>query len=101
MSYRQLLKEQCSYKPVNIQVNTSSNTRSNTFNSQSKQEPIENLKLTLQQATSEILRKILARADCLNLLRQIIDIKAKKVKGKTYDFKVIVQIVEKEQQRVQ
>ena len=37
----------------------------------------ENLKHLLQQSTSEILRKVLARSDSMNLLRQIIDLKAK------------------------
>lgn len=45
----------------------------------------ENLKHLLQQSTSEILRKVLARSDSMNLLRQIIDLKAKKIKAKNYE----------------
>ena len=59
--------------------------------------PIENLKHQLQQTTSEILRKVLARSDSMNLLRQIIDLKAKKVKAKNYDSQIFHTILEKEQ----
>jgi len=62
--------------------------------------PIENLKHALQQATSEILRKVLARSDSMNLLRQIIDLKAKKVKAKNYESQIFQTILDKEQQRV-
>jgi len=58
--------------------------------------PIENLKHNLQQATSEVLRKVLARSDSMNLLRQIIDLKAKKVKTKNYDSAIFNNILEKE-----
>jgi len=47
--------------------------------------PHETLKLTLQQSTSEVLKKILARSDSMNQLRQIIDLRNKKVKQKNYD----------------
>lgn len=60
----------------------------------------ENLKHLLQQSTSEILRKVLARSDSMNLLRQIIDLKAKKIKAKNYESQIFLSIVEKEQQRV-
>ena len=62
--------------------------------------PIENLKHALQQTTSEVLRKVLARSDSMNLLRQIIDLKAKKVKAKNYESQIFHTILEKEQQRV-
>ena len=58
--------------------------------------PIENLKHTMQQLTSEILRKVLARSDGMNQLRQIIDIKAKKVKTKNYESAIFVSIMDKE-----
>jgi hypothetical protein len=48
--------------------------------------PIETLKLALQNATSEIVRKVLARSDSMQQLRQIIDLKARKVKPKNYDI---------------
>jgi hypothetical protein len=45
-------------------------------------------------------RKVLARSDSMNLLRQIIDLKARKVKPKNYESQIFMTIVEKEQQRV-
>jgi len=59
--------------------------------------PIENLKHSLQQLTSEILRKVLARSDSMNTLRQIIDLKAKKVKPKSYESSIFQTVMEKEQ----
>ena len=59
--------------------------------------PPETLKHSLQQFTSEVLRKVLARSDSMNLLRQIIDLKAKKVKQKNYESQIFLTILEKEQ----
>ena len=43
---------------------------------------------------------MLARSDCMNQLRQIIDLKAKKVKPKNYESLIFQTIMDKEQQRV-
>jgi len=63
--------------------------------------PPETLKLTLQQSTSEVLKKVLARSDSMNQLRQIIDLRNRKVKQKNYESQIFVQLIEKEQQRIQ
>ena len=63
--------------------------------------PMDTLKLTLQTATSEILRKVLARSESMNQLRQIIDLRARKVKTKNYETAIFVGIIEKESARIQ
>jgi hypothetical protein len=62
--------------------------------------PLDKLKETLMATTSEILKKVLSRSDSLNQLRQIIDIKAKRVKTKTYDNSAFQSILDKEFMRV-
>jgi hypothetical protein len=62
--------------------------------------PMDTLKLTLQTATSEILRKVLARSESMNQLRQIIDLRARKVKTKNYETAIFVGIIEKESARI-
>jgi hypothetical protein len=42
----------------------------------------------LTSVTSEILKKVLARSDSMNQLRQIIDIKLRKIKPKNYDVAI-------------
>lgn len=63
--------------------------------------PMDTLKLTLQTATSEILRKVLARSESMNQLRQIIDLRARRVKTKNYETATFVAIIEKESTRIQ
>lgn len=100
MSYAQLLKQECQYQgdPSAVALNYKPNQ--NQQNLQPTNLPIENLKHSLQQLTSEILRKVLARSDSMNTLRQIIDLKAKKVKPKSYESSIFQTVMEKEQQRV-
>ena len=99
MSYAQLLKQECQYEPIQNNANTSKTVPSGQV--QPTNMPPETLKHSLQQFTSEVLRKVLARSDSMNLLRQIIDLKAKKVKQKNYESQIFLTILEKEQQRVQ
>jgi hypothetical protein len=85
MTYEDMLKAECHYnKPEKSTVNTASILQKINAAHQSNI-PIETLKQSLTQGTSEILRKVLARSDSLNLLRQIIDVKARKIKPKSYD----------------
>lgn len=42
------------------------------------------------------MRKVLARSDSMNQLRQIIDLKAKKVKPKNYESSIFQTIMDKE-----
>lgn len=47
------------------------------------------------------MRKVLARSDSLNQLRQIIDLRNRKVKTKNYESAAFVAIIDKEAQRIQ
>lgn len=100
MSYAQLLKQECQYEggPSASSIHYKPNQLQQ--NLQPTNLPLENLKHTLQQLTSEILRKVLARSDSMNQLRQIIDLKAKKVKPKNYESSIFQTIMDKEQTRV-
>ena len=98
MSYAQLLKQECHYEPIHALASSNKTVPSSQI--QPTNQPIETLKQSLQQFTSEVLRKVLARSDSMNLLRQIIDVKAKKVKQKNYETQIFLTILEKEQQRV-
>lgn len=69
MSYAQLLKQECQYEGAPWLAQLSYKPNFDKQNSQPTNMPQETLKHQLQQVTSEILRKVLARSDSMNQLR--------------------------------
>lgn len=90
-----MLKQECQYQPFEKSLKNTNQTTLPATNL-----PLETLKNQLQQGISEILRKVLARSDSMNQMRQIIDLKARKVKTKNYESQIFQNIIEKEQQRI-